>query len=309
MKTLAQLVLLLTVVCSCPAKDGNKKSLMVRAVAFSSRINEHTSRYTTPGKSDTNCSGTGTTVGNTTNASANCQTTSTPAQTHQITSRTIDVKNVVEADGTRYTIVCRANWIGSNCAPLIEGDLFQAEIDKDTMWLVSHKGGNQGKGVRMKNTILDIRPAPTSVLDVRPGSSPLAASGGLDLQGSNLTGTFAGTVRNETVGKSAHFGIAIREEDGVVYGCIAIQEPLYGSGSLQGSLQGSKISFDSVGYSFGARFSIRFEGELRDAVLKGTYEVSSPTHQGGEFELIKRGPGAPGTGFNLKSCISNLSSF
>jgi hypothetical protein len=217
--------------------------------------------------------------------------------------------NFVEADGIRYTIVCRASWSGSNCALLTEGDLFQAEIDDKTMWLVARKGGNQGKGVRMKNKILDIRPAPTSVLDVRPNSSLLTAFGGSDLQGGSLTGTFSGTVRNETVGVSAHFGIAIREEDGVVYGCIAIQKPLYGSGSLQGALQGSKISFDSVGYSLGARFSIRFEGELHDAALKGTYEVSSPNHQDGEFELIKRGSEAPRTGFNLRDCISNLSSF
>jgi len=187
--------------------------------------------------------------------------------------------------------------------------LFQAEIDGTTLWLVTHKGGNQGKEVRMKNKILDIRPAPASVPDARPGSSPLTASEGSDLQGGALTGTFAGIVRNETAGVSAHFGVAIREEDGVVHGCIAIQEPLYGSGSLQGVLQGSKISLDSVGFSLGARFSIRFEGELHDAVLKGTYEVSSPSHQVGEFELTKRGSDAPRAGFNLKDCINRVSSF
>jgi len=69
--------------------------------------------------------------------------------------------NIVEADGMRYKIVCRASWIGSNCAPLIEGDLFQAEIDNKTMWLAARKGGNQGKEVRMKNRVLDVRPAPT----------------------------------------------------------------------------------------------------------------------------------------------------
>lgn len=162
MRKLARLVLLFAVVLSGVAKDSNKKSLTVRAVAFKSHTNEWTSTYTTPGTSNTDCSGTGTTIGNTTNASANCQTTSTPAQTHQVTSRTIDVMNIVEADGMRYTIVCRAHWIGSNCAPLIEGDLFQAEIDNKTMWLIGHKGGNQGKEIRMKNRILDIRPAPVN---------------------------------------------------------------------------------------------------------------------------------------------------
>jgi hypothetical protein len=162
MRFIVLLVLLCGVSFSCLAKDNNKKSLTVRAVAFTSQTNERTSTYTTPGTSNTNCSGTGTTIGNTTNATANCQTTSTPAQTHQITSHTIDVMNIVEAEGMRYTIVCRASWVGSNCAPLIEGDMFQAEIENKTMWLVAHKGGNQGKEVRMKNKILDIRPAPTN---------------------------------------------------------------------------------------------------------------------------------------------------
>jgi hypothetical protein len=187
--------------------------------------------------------------------------------------------------------------------------LFQAEIDGETMWLATRRFGNQGKGVRMKNRILDIRAAPKSALDARPDSLSPNASGGSDLQDGNLTGTFAGIVRNETVGVSAHFGIAIREESGVFYGCIAIQKPLYGSGSVQGVHQGSKISFDSVGSSLGARFSIRFEGILRDALLTGAYEVSSPARQNGGFELTKRGPDAPLAGFNLKDCIKNLSSF
>jgi hypothetical protein len=297
------------VVLSCLAKDSSKKSLTVRAVTSTNRTNERTSAYTTPGRASTNCAGTGTTVGSTTTATANCQTISTPAQTHQVTSITIDVTNTVEADGIRYTIACKASWSGSNCAPLTEGDFFQAEIDDKTMWLLVRKGGNQGKEVRMKNSILDIRPAPTSAPEARPGSSPLTTSSGSDLQDGSLTGTFGGIVRNETVGVSAHFGVAIREEDGVVYGCIAIQQPLYGSGSLQGVLQGSKISFDSVGFSLGARFAIRFEGELHGAELKGTYQVASPTHQDGKFDLTKRGADAPRAGFDLKDCINSVSSF
>jgi hypothetical protein len=307
MRRLLDFVLLFTLALSCLAKDSDTKSLTVRAVAAKSRTNEQTSTYTTPGRATTNCVGTGTTVANTTTATANCRTTSTPAQTHQVTSRTTEVTNVVEADGVQYTIVCTASWGGSNCVPLIGGDLFQAEIDGKTMWLVARRFGNQGKEVRMKNRILDIRPA--SALDAIPGSLSPTASGGSDLQDGNLTGTFAGIVQNETAGVSAHFGIAIREENGVFYGCIAIQKPLYGSGSLQGVHQGSKISFDSVGSSLGARFSIRFEGEPRDAIFTGTYEVSSPSHQNGEFELTKRGPDAPRAGFNLKDCISSLSSF
>lgn len=151
-------ILLLGASLLCSAKEKNFVS--VRAITHSSQVNERTSTYTTPGTSNTNCSGIGTTLGNTTTATANCQTYSTPAQSHQITSRSVDVINIVELDGMKYTISCRANWVGSNCAPMIDGDVFPAEIDGNTMWIIGHKGGNQGKEVRAKYKILDIRPLP-----------------------------------------------------------------------------------------------------------------------------------------------------
>jgi hypothetical protein len=138
----------------CFAKNNDKESLTVRAIAHTSQISEQTSTYTTRGRSNTSCSGTGTTI--------NCETTSTPARMHEVTSSTMEVVNFVEANGLRYTISCRASWVGSNCAPLIDGDVFRAEIDGKTMWVTSHKGGNQGKEVRIKNRLLDIRPAPTN---------------------------------------------------------------------------------------------------------------------------------------------------
>lgn len=138
-------------------KNNSKTSLTVRAVTHASRINEQTSSYTTHGTSSTSCSASATTTGNTTNGTTNCQTTTTPAQTHRIVSRTLDVMNIVEASGMRYVISCRANWVGSNCAPMIDGDLFPAEVDGRTMWIIARRGGNQGKQVRVKYKILDIR--------------------------------------------------------------------------------------------------------------------------------------------------------
>jgi hypothetical protein len=41
---------------------------------------------------------------------------------------------------------------------MIDGDTFPAEIEGKTMWITAHKGGNQGKEVRVKYKILDIRP-------------------------------------------------------------------------------------------------------------------------------------------------------
>lgn len=154
-KTALLVQLLLSALAVCHA--GPKTSLTVRAITHASQVNEYTSTYTTPGTSDTRCSGSGTTIGNTTDMTANCQTTSTPAQTQTVTRNTVDVVNIVEAEGTRYKIACRANWVGSNCSEMTDGDLFQAEIEGNTMWVFAHKNGNQGKLVKCRYKILDIR--------------------------------------------------------------------------------------------------------------------------------------------------------
>jgi hypothetical protein len=131
-------LLLFALALACYGKP--KTSLRVRAVTHASPINEYTSAYTTPGSSDTHCSGSGTTIGDTTDITANCQTTSTPPQTHSITTSTVDVVNTVEAGGMQYKIACRANWVGSDCGPLTDGDLFEAEIDGNTTWIAPSYG-------------------------------------------------------------------------------------------------------------------------------------------------------------------------
>ena len=145
-------------VVPCFAQKNVKRSLVVRAMSHDSQINERKSVYTTPGTSTTNC----TTVGDTTTATTNCETTSKPAETHETIYRAIDVVNVVEADNQRYVIACRANWVGSNCATMRDGDLFGAEIKGTTMWVFELKGGNQGKAVRVKYRVMDIRPFPAN---------------------------------------------------------------------------------------------------------------------------------------------------
>lgn len=152
--------LLFAVVSSslCFASKSEIKHLIVTAVAHNAIVSERTGYVQQPGHSSTTCSGTGTTVGNTTQANANCQTTSTPSTVTPITTRTLDVTNRVMADGLVYTIVCRASWAGSNCGPLIDGDMFDAQLDGTTMWISARRGGNQGKAIRIKYKVLDIRP-------------------------------------------------------------------------------------------------------------------------------------------------------
>lgn len=135
-----------------------KLQLTVRAVTSDAQVNERTGSYTTPGSASTNCSGSASTLGNTTYGNANCNTVSTPAQIHQFTRRTMDVTNIVQgSDGLRYTIACRASWSGSHCGTLIDGDTFAAEVNGNTMWLTARRGGNRGKVIRVKYKIFDAR--------------------------------------------------------------------------------------------------------------------------------------------------------
>jgi hypothetical protein len=146
--------------------NGQKTTIWVTAVTHNSNLVTATSTYQTPGQSQENCNGTATTIGNTTNGTANCNGTYTAPQQHNITVSRLDVVDRVRTqNGQIYTIVCSAHWVGSNCSPLIDGDTFPAEIDGSTMWIGARKGGNQGKEVKVKYKILDIRqlPQPISV--------------------------------------------------------------------------------------------------------------------------------------------------
>jgi len=106
-----------------------------------------------------------------------------------MTTRTTDVsEKVIDSENTVYTIACtdRPNILAAaivgaaagagsgeggtlagrgNCLPLTDGDRFEAEIKDATMWVHALKGGNQGKAVKIKYRILDIRkqmPPPTA---------------------------------------------------------------------------------------------------------------------------------------------------
>ena len=162
-----------------------KKILTVKAVTHQAEVREYKTSYTLPGSpgySNTNCmgnaTGNATDFGNTTsihmNGNVNCHTTTTaptPPETKDIRISRGFVTNIVEGEGFRYTIECTANWVGSNCAPLIDGEFFPAEIDDDTMWLRARRGGNQGKSVRIKYRIVDIRQAPVPAPAVQPAPS------------------------------------------------------------------------------------------------------------------------------------------
>lgn len=164
-RTVVSVALMLSVAAFALGEKKTMSHLIIQAVTHDTRLNTYTSQYTTPARSNTSCGGSGTAtpsiVGSDITFTANCQTTSIPAQVHETTTHTVDVTDIVEANGNRYTITCRANWAGSHCAPMVDGQKFAAEFDGyTTMWISGHKNGNQGPAVRVKYRVLDVRPIP-----------------------------------------------------------------------------------------------------------------------------------------------------
>jgi hypothetical protein len=133
---------------------AEKETIWVTAVTQESNVVTSVSTYQTPRTAKTSCGGTAITVPLTT-GNVNCDTPYDPPRRHNIGFR-IDVMNKVRAeDGQVYTIACSAHWLGSNCAELIDGDSFKAEVEKPTMWITVNK--NQGQQVHIKYKILDIQ--------------------------------------------------------------------------------------------------------------------------------------------------------
>jgi S1-C subfamily serine protease len=115
-----------------------------------------------------------------------------------------------------------------------------------------------------------------------------------------LTGQFAGIVHNQSVNLSAEFGIVVDETDGVLSGCMGVQQPLFGSGALYGFVAGSDVSF-AVMSPIG---TITFVGRLDRESVNGTYTVE---HQGapseeGTFTLRKLKSKGLGSDFETSKC-------
>jgi rubrerythrin len=113
-----------------------------------------------------------------------------------------------------------------------------------------------------------------------------------------LTGQFGGTVRNETAGLSADFGIAVKEDRDFLSGCMVVKPPLFGSGPLSGTVNGSDVTFIVLS-SIGGIF---FTGQREGGTLHGTYTVrhlSGSLDEKGTFALRQSRSGMPGFDSNV----------
>src|SRR5665213_2077693 len=143
------------------AHAADRIHLTVTAIVHDSHVTTNTAVIPGRSTSNTSCNGTGMQNGPMATAQVNCQTNTYGSGPQTVETRRLEVQNIVEANGERYTIACTGSWIGTNCSTMIDGDQFQADYDgKTTMWVYARKGGNLGKEITEKYRVLDRRPTP-----------------------------------------------------------------------------------------------------------------------------------------------------
>lgn len=116
----------------------------------------------------------------------------------------------------------------------------------------------------------------------------------------SLTGEFGGIVHNQTSDVSAEFGLLVRDEQGVLTGCMGVQQPLFGSGPFEGFILDSDATF-VVTSAIG---KITFHGKRKNTAVTGTYLVEHPDgdQERGTFTLQRASTKGPPEGFSPSTC-------
>jgi hypothetical protein len=118
-----------------------------------------------------------------------------------------------------------------------------------------------------------------------------------------LTGQFGGIVHNQSVNLSAELGIVVRDDDGILSGCMGVAAPLFGSGPLTGFVVDDDVSF-AVTSSIG---KITFTGHRSGKSITGNYAVeheSRPAEEG-TFTLEKGTSKGLSKDFDTANCLTD----
>jgi hypothetical protein len=87
------------------------------------------------------------------------------------------------------------------------------------------------------------------------------------------TGTYEGTVYNNTAEQGAPVLVEVAQHGNGIYGCFVVHKPLYGSGELEGTANSDQLTFN-VGSNIGT--------------LK--FEITGPQTRGlGEYQVLTNG--------------------
>ena len=113
----------------------------------------------------------------------------------------------------------------------------------------------------------------------------MSSSNASNLAIASASGTYVGTVHNQTVNLSSTFTVVLhRTKAGALEGCMEVRPPLYGSGALHGSISGSHLDFVVA--------DLTFRGDASKNEIAGSYVVALQNgQQVGNFRLAKRKEG------------------
>ncbi len=112
----------------------------LRAVAWRGVPWTTTSYYQQQGSASTNCMGSGTWLGNMSQANVQCNTQYTPAQNVPINWTHYTVYNLVETASSYMVIGCTRNVVWSKCSYLIPGDTFSFERKGGKLSVIGQRG-------------------------------------------------------------------------------------------------------------------------------------------------------------------------
>jgi hypothetical protein len=115
----------------------------LRAIAWRAVPWVTTTYFQQPGSASTECTGSGTWLGNIYQGNASCTTQYTPAQSVPINWTHYTIYNLVETADSQMVLACTRNWAFSKCSYLVPGSEFPFDNKGGK---VSVKGQRGGKG-------------------------------------------------------------------------------------------------------------------------------------------------------------------
>lgn len=130
----------------------------LRAVAWRGMPWTTTSYYQQPGSATTNCMGSGTWLGNMSQANVQCSTQYTPAQNVPMTWSHYTIYNLVETANSYMVIGCTRNVAWSKCSYLVPGDTFSFERKGGKLSVVGQRGKNKTQSLDFDIVSSQIKP-------------------------------------------------------------------------------------------------------------------------------------------------------
>ena len=217
-----------------------------------------------------------------------------------------------ESDSVRYLQITAPISPGSSGGPVLDSDghmigvaTFQFEKGQNLNFAVA---ADYIQPLLNQHFQISIKEFQTTVRRAQRQAQNAATTSNADVNSiqdhksadSSLTGQFSGIVHNQSVGISAEFAILVSDSEGNLTGCMGVQQPLFGSGPLEGFVSDSDVTF-IVTSAIG---KIAFQGKRRSAAINGSYTVEHPdgTEQKGTFTLQRTSRQGLGEDFNSSQC-------